>query len=64
MLDGGHTPTIPRNAHKRLPANAGWLPLRELHEPPGIVQYALSAATQRRRLPVLVNGQRPDAAYC
>ncbi|UED84089.1 hypothetical protein [Streptomyces profundus] len=63
VLDGGHTPTIPAGAHKHLPANAGWLPLRELHEPPPIVRYALTAAAQRRRIPVLVNGERPDAAY-
>ncbi|WP_062203934.1 hypothetical protein [Streptomyces sp. NBRC 109706] len=63
VLDGGHMPALPRNAHKYLPPNAGWLPLRELHEPPPIVQYALTAAARRRRIPVLVNGQRPDAAY-
>ncbi|UED83873.1 hypothetical protein [Streptomyces profundus] len=63
VLDGGHTPTIPAGAHKHLPPNAGWLPLRELHEPPPIVRYALTAAAQRRRVPVLINGERPDAAY-
>ncbi|WP_062206496.1 hypothetical protein [Streptomyces sp. NBRC 109706] len=63
VLDGGHTPTIPAGAHKHLPTNAAWLPLRELHEPPPIIRNALTAAAQRRRVPVLINGERPDAAY-
>ncbi|KAB8165753.1 hypothetical protein FH609_015175 [Streptomyces sp. 3MP-14] len=60
VLDGGHLPELPSNDPK---GGASWVPMRELHEPPGLYQYAIIAAGQRRRLPLLVNGDRPEAAF-
>ncbi|GAA3875403.1 NUDIX domain-containing protein [Streptomyces sedi] len=60
VLDGGVIPELPSND----PAGgASWVPMRELHEPPALYQYAIIAAGQRRRLPLLVNADRPDAAF-
>ncbi|WP_062211448.1 NUDIX domain-containing protein [Streptomyces sp. NBRC 109706] len=61
VLDGGHLPDLPSNKPKD---GASWVPLRELHEPPALYQYAIIAAGQRRKLPVLVNGDRPEATFC
>ncbi|WP_158920815.1 hypothetical protein [Streptomyces sp. NBRC 109706] len=63
VLDGGQLPNLPRDANKYLPPGAGWLPLAELHEPTPVIHHALVAATRRHRLPILINGSRPDAAY-
>ncbi|UED85602.1 NUDIX hydrolase [Streptomyces profundus] len=60
VLDGEELPEVPSmkpNAH------VGWVPLRELHEPPGLYQYAIIAAGRRRALPLLVDGDRPEAAF-
>ncbi|WP_147472731.1 NUDIX domain-containing protein [Streptomyces triticirhizae] len=60
VLDGGVLPEVPDND----PAEgASWVPMRELHEPPALYQYAIIAAGQRRRLPLLVNADRPEAAF-
>ncbi|RMI44296.1 NUDIX domain-containing protein [Streptomyces triticirhizae] len=60
VLDGGVLPEVPDNDPRE---GASWVPMRELHEPPAIYQYAIIAAGQRRHLPFLVNGDRPDAAF-
>ncbi|WP_062217257.1 NUDIX domain-containing protein [Streptomyces sp. NBRC 109706] len=62
VLDGGSTPELPRYP-RRLPEGAAWLPLRELGEPPALVQQAIVASAQGRRLPLLVNATRPNAAF-
>ncbi|UED84873.1 hypothetical protein [Streptomyces profundus] len=62
VLDGGELPRVPADAN-RLPERVGWLPLRELNEPPSIVQYAIIATNRRRRIPLLINGDRPEAAF-
>ena len=60
VLDGGHLPELPSNE----PAEgASWVPMRELHEPPALYQYAIIAAGQRRKLPLLINADRPEAAF-
>ncbi|GAA3886800.1 NUDIX domain-containing protein [Streptomyces sedi] len=60
VLDGGHTPGVPANPPKD---GASWVPMRELHEPPALYQYAIIAAGRRRRLPLLINADRPEAAF-
>ncbi|GAA3889276.1 hypothetical protein [Streptomyces sedi] len=60
VLDGGVLPDLPANEPKE---GASWVPMRELHEPPALYQYAIIAAGQRRRLPLLINADRPTAAY-
>ncbi|WP_062208248.1 hypothetical protein [Streptomyces sp. NBRC 109706] len=62
VLDGGELPRVPADS-KQLPPKVSWLPLRELNEPPSIVQYAIIAGNRRRRIPVLINGDRPDSAF-
>ncbi|MDT0270677.1 NUDIX domain-containing protein [Streptomyces sp. DSM 44915] len=60
VLDGDILPDVPGVD----PAEgASWVPMRELHEPPGLYQYAIIAAGQRRRLPLLINADRPEAAF-
>ena len=60
VLDGGHLPDLPSNEPKE---GASWVPMRELYEPPALYQYAIIAAGQRRKLPLLVNADRPEAAF-
>ncbi|UED86481.1 NUDIX hydrolase [Streptomyces profundus] len=61
VLNGGVLPDVPSHAPKD---GASWVPMRELHEPPALYQYAIVAAGQRRMLPLLVNGDRPEATFC
>ncbi|GAA3873436.1 hypothetical protein [Streptomyces sedi] len=60
VLDGGVLPEVPGSDPRE---GTSWVPMRELHEPPAIYQYAIIAAGQRRRLPLLINADRPDAAF-
>ena len=60
VLDGGHLPDLPSREPK---TGASWVPMRELHEPPALYQYAIIAAGQRRKLPLLINADRPEAAF-
>ncbi|SOD66759.1 ADP-ribose pyrophosphatase YjhB, NUDIX family [Streptomyces zhaozhouensis] len=60
VLDGGVLPQLPAREPKE---GAGWVPLRELYEPPALYQYAIIATGQRRRLPLLINTDRPEAAF-
>ncbi|SOD64027.1 hypothetical protein SAMN06297387_1146 [Streptomyces zhaozhouensis] len=60
VLDGGHLPDLPSVDPKD---GASWVPMRELHEPPALYQYGIIAAAQGRPLPLLVNSDRPDAAF-
>ncbi|UED86569.1 NUDIX domain-containing protein [Streptomyces profundus] len=62
VLDGGETADVPRHPH-HLPPDAAWLPTRELTHPPALVHRALIAAAQQRKLPLLINADRPEAAY-
>ncbi|WP_062204427.1 NUDIX domain-containing protein [Streptomyces sp. NBRC 109706] len=60
VLDGDVVPEVPPMEPN---PSVGWVPLRELHEPPGLYQYAIIAAGRRRALPLLVDGDRPEAAF-
>ncbi|WP_062205335.1 hypothetical protein [Streptomyces sp. NBRC 109706] len=62
VLDGGETADVPRHPH-HLPPNAAWLPKRELTHPPALVHRGMIAAAQHQKLPLLVNADRPEAAY-
>ncbi|MDT0269050.1 hypothetical protein RM844_22445 [Streptomyces sp. DSM 44915] len=60
VLDGDTLPDVPSLDPS---PRAGWVPLRELHEPPGLYQYAIISAGRRHALPLLVDGDRPEAAF-
>ncbi|GAA3864102.1 hypothetical protein [Streptomyces sedi] len=60
VLDGGVLPDVPSRDPKE---GASWVPMRELYEPPALYQYAIIATGQRRRLPLLINTDRPEAAF-
>ncbi|UED83268.1 NUDIX domain-containing protein [Streptomyces profundus] len=62
VLDGQVIPQVPADA-KRLPSSAAWMPLREWAEAPPLVQYGVMSAGRRNRLPLLINGDRPESAF-
>ncbi|GAA3861973.1 NUDIX hydrolase [Streptomyces sedi] len=60
VLDGGVLHDLPFHDPKE---GASWVPMRELYEPPALYQYAIIATGQRRRPPLLINTDRPEAAF-
>ncbi len=62
VLDGGRTDTPP-GGEESLAADARWRPMRELLDSTPLVQNALLALTNGERLPVLINGDQPSAAW-
>ncbi len=62
VLDGHVLPRVPADA-KQLPSSAAWMPLQEWGEAPPLAQYAVMSAGRRNRLPLLINGDRPESAF-
>ncbi|UED85700.1 NUDIX domain-containing protein [Streptomyces profundus] len=60
LLDGGQTGTVPTEADA-LHVSARWQPMSELLESRPAVQHALLALARGERVPVLVNGEQPNA---